>query len=105
MQSFASRIKNAIEQDRNEVDILQLAVDLASTETTIKHALNWLAARGVITFTNLSPEVVRIVRGGTPDYLKQSQLDESMRQRFRELQAFTRYLKNVDLDKLTSELG
>lgn len=105
LQSFASRIKNAIEQDHNEVDILQLAVDLASTETTIKLALNWLAARGVITFTNLSPEVVRIVRGGTPDYLKQSQLDESMRQRFRELQAFTRYLKNVDLDKLTSELG
>lgn len=101
---FASHIKSAIKHNRNDIHIPQMAADLAVAEATIKLALNWLVAKGIIRTMPLSTGYVKVVEGGIPDPINQAQLEESLQQRFKELRAFTRYLKDVDLDKLTAEL-
>lgn len=105
LRIFVSHIKSTIKHDRYDIQILQMAADLSVTETTIKLALDWLVAKGIISIMPLSPGYVKVVEGGNPDPVKLAQLEESLQQRFMELRAFTRHLKEVDLDKLTTELG
>ena len=105
LRIFVSHIKSTIKHDRYDIQILQMAADLSVTETTIKLALDWLVAKGIISIMPLSPGYVKVVEGGNPDPVKLAQLEESLQQRFMELRALTRHLKDVDLDKLTTELG
>ena len=103
--NLAGLVKAALSQGQNELSLSALASDVAASESTTTVSIRWLASKGTITITDRSSGKIRAKLGGTPDPQEQKQLEYALSNTFRELKAFTRFLQQTDLDRLTTDLG
>lgn len=99
-----TKVKTFLNAGVSEIDLSELASSVSAAESTIEIALDWLAARGDITIINQQPGKVTLALGGSENLVEQKRLEAALRNVFNELSAFSRYLRQVDLDQLTENL-
>ena len=101
---LSTLVKTTLTPGRAELDLPILASLVAAVESTVEIAIRWLAARGDITLHQKSRGRVAAELGGSADPSQQKALEAALLSVFTELQAFTQYLRQSDLDDLTANL-
>jgi hypothetical protein len=86
------------------LDLSILASSVAVAESTVALALRWLAARGDITLHQPTNNRITAELDGSVNLAQQKKLEKALSSVFNELQAFTHYLRQTDLDQLTANL-
>lgn len=97
-------LKSNLAKGQQEFHLDQLASILAVNDTTIETAVRWLVAKGTISVDwgvegNFSTKL-----GGTAEPIQQKKLEDALQHIFREMKAFSRYLLQADLDRLSVDL-
>jgi single-stranded-DNA-specific exonuclease len=101
---LAGLVKTTLTTGHTELDLSILASSVAVAESTVALALRWLAARGDITLHQPTNNRITAELDGSVNLAQQKKLEKALSSVFNELQAFTHYLRQTDLDQLTANL-
>lgn len=104
LRQLARSIKDQFNDGFNDFDLPKLAASYAVSAQMIELGIKWLASKGVIQIEDHTADIYKLLPGGFADATTESRLAQSLKQIFRELQAFSNHLRKTDLDQLVEEL-
>ena len=105
LKTLGKLVKQGITRGQSTFSLDQLAALTASTNDLVDLGIKWLTNRGNISTRLISTTDVEIELGGIKNETTLRDVQQSLNQSFREISAFSTYLRRVDLDSLVLELG
>ena len=91
LKSLAGLVRFSLKKRQGSVAIGELAAALSQRETTVRHGLDWLAARGFIHRVSASDQTLQLGEGGQPDQNRAVALEGEIRFLLQETAAFRGY--------------
>ncbi len=95
-------IRFAVRQRQGQVTLAELAAATAQRERTVRLGIDWLVARGYLTYQNNETEVLRMSIGGNSNPEQAAQTERDLAYLLQETAAFRAYCQTADLDSLLS---
>lgn len=104
LRHLGRSIKSGLQIGSTSFDLSSLAACTATSENIVELGVRWLASKGNIQIIEQTASGYILALGGTPrpDALKM--IEQSLKHSFREMQAFSQYLRKTNLLKITEEL-
>jgi single-stranded-DNA-specific exonuclease len=105
LKSLSKKIKADLQDGQTEIDLRQIAAQLAVSTGIAKLGIEWLACEGNITLVSITDDHAKIAVGGSVDDFRKQSLRQALLQAFNELHSFKSYLKRVEINTLGQQLG
>ncbi|RCW54208.1 single-stranded-DNA-specific exonuclease RecJ [Halanaerobium sp. ST460_2HS_T2] len=105
IQKLLSLLKFSLKQENGIFNLERAALALSAEEIAVKRALEFIRAKGIISFEYISYQELLITKDGSRDQGKANLSRQNLKKLLNESSAFRSFLKNQEIEKIEDLLN